>query len=434
MKKILCFIITISMLLSSISVAYARNGVPGSTNGRQSGSNTTNTGQNVMAEPERDSKPMEEIQTFLVSKLTILKYGKYKIPLEVIEDGMNAEVDLDRVDGILTIVGEDDTEIEIDFEEEIISVDGDEDNDTSIFKAKNSKKMRALLYYLADQLGYDIEYSTKKITVIDLNNTEAVQPDNNTAKSKNDKSKNVNTTTTTTTDTSIVITPVGTSVVENTLNTTTLYITATANITADDATGGYAQLYVGANLVATDSEIESTDTTVDFTTSDGTPTNEELQELIPQGGKVKVMLYDSSNNLVATTTSKKQLVVDYKAPTITSVVSAVCSVTGGSITITVTGAGALNDLVDVSKISLYDSTLNTSYQLTTTTQKGITSIVKSSTKLTIKLNSVDKSALASYGTSSVYMNIAAGSLIYDVAGNTSTAFTSVMTIPVTITK
>lgn len=233
--------------------------------------------------------------------------------------------------------------------------------------------------------------------------------------------------------TGIVVTPVGTTFVANTINATTFYMVATANITAAQATGGKAELYVGSKLVATDTVITATDTTVTFTTSDATPTNAELQSVIVQGGEVTVKLYNASNQC-AIGKLNGTLTVDYTAPTITGITSALYSVTYNSITLIVSGAGAVNDKVDVTKISLYSTALNKTYVLTNSESTGSKATINGQTIITIKLGSADVLGLTGFSSSNVVLSVAAGSLLSDTAGNTSASFTIVQTVPVTITN
>jgi hypothetical protein len=111
--------------------------------------------------------------------------------------------------------------------------------------------------------------------------------------------------------TSVAVTTSGGTVTSNTLNSTNTHLTASAGITAGLATGGSAALKVGSTIVATDNTINSGDTTVDFTTSDGSPTNAELQTAIAAGGAVTVELFDSAGNKAIGTGST--LTVDYVA-------------------------------------------------------------------------------------------------------------------------
>ena len=437
MKKIVFFIAAVTFLLGSVTTAYAKNGGLDHQNKNKDKNHEYNDWNNNENDDDWNDwydwnawnswnvwniwnswngwngwwnyyeKDKEVEQTFLIKNLILLTYGKYTIPKNVIEDGMDATVILDNAKGILTVIGETNKVIIIDYSKKTITVNSVTGSEPGVFNLKHNKNMKALLEYLGKQLGYKITYTKDKITVKNINKKNDGTPE--TAKGL------------------ITITPVGTSVVANTLNATTQYITASAAITAGKATGGYAVLYVGNTPVAVDNTIAATDTAVNFTTSDGTPTNAELQSMVPQGGTVTVKLYNSGNQLLNTITSDKTLIVDYIAPTITSAVAAVYSVANSTITISVTGAGAVNDKVDVKKISLYDAALNKTYQLTDST-----GAVSSSTAITIKLSAADKLATASYGSSGAYMYIAPGALISDSAGNTSAAFSTVQLLAVTV--
>jgi hypothetical protein len=123
-------------------------------------------------------------------------------------------------------------------------------------------------------------------------------------------------TTAPTSATSIVLTPVGGTLRSNTLNTTNTHLTASASITAGESTGGSAVLKVGGVAVATDSNILVGDTSVTFTTSDGTPINSELRSLITSGGLVTVELSDAAGNKSISSISNPTLLVDYASPTV----------------------------------------------------------------------------------------------------------------------
>ena len=101
--------------------------------------------------------------------------------------------------------------------------------------------------------------------------------------------------------TAITLSPQGGNVVANTINSTNLSLVLTATITAGQATGGKAEFYLGSSLIGTDDVILATDTSVRYTTSDGTPTNTELQAAIVSGGVVKAKLYDAAGNSIEST-------------------------------------------------------------------------------------------------------------------------------------
>src|SRR5579885_1862810 len=114
--------------------------------------------------------------------------------------------------------------------------------------------------------------------------------------------------------TAVTLTPVGGTVVANTVNDTNTNLDISATITAGQATGGTAEFYVGATLIGTDSSIGAGDTTVTFTTSDGTPTTAELQAAIAAGGVVTVKLLDVAGNSATSSVANPTLTVDYTAP------------------------------------------------------------------------------------------------------------------------
>lgn len=393
MKKIISLIITATLVITSLSISFAKSNNAGSQTGEQT---TQKQNQKIKAKK----------QTFKINGSPVIKYGRYKLPISPVTKGMGATVAFDKATAVLTVTKGTNT-IVIDFKGQTVTVNGAAVTDSGIFKAKNNKKMTVLIKYIAKVLGVRADVDGEKVVVevpgLDL-------------------------------PTGVAVTPVGTTVIANTLNTTTLYMTATANIIAGQATGGKAELYVGSKLVATDASIAAADTSVTFTTSDDTPVNAELQAAVPAGGVVTVKLYNAANQSVTSTAANPTLVVDYTAPTITSVNSAVYNVAADQLIIVVTGAGAIGDLVDVTKVSLYDSTLAKTYQLTDTSGTGSSGVVSSADTLTINIGSADKLGLTGFGTTTVFLTIPIDSLLKDAAGNTSPSFTAIQNVPVTVVK
>lgn len=127
--------------------------------------------------------------------------------------------------------------------------------------------------------------------------------------------------------TNVAITPVGGTVIANTLNTTNTSLTATADIAADEAVGGRAELYVGTTLVATDSGILGGETSVSFDLS--TMNNAALQAAIAEGGEVTVRVYDLAGNFSVSTVGNPTLVVDYELPATPNAVLTTDSGTAG---------------------------------------------------------------------------------------------------------
>ncbi len=432
-KKLICFILTVTLLLSTISVAYAKPGNAQAQNKQKTHQVEKQKEQQdkkqqeikaEIAKPEvikQDAKKLEEKkkeaaknnnkikekkQSFKINGSPVIKYGKYKLPINPVVKGMGAAVAFDKNTAVLTVT-KGSTIIVINFKEKSVMVNGVADTNSGIFTAKNDKKMTVLIKYIAAKLGVRTAIDKDKVTVtvpgLDL-------------------------------PTSVTVTPVGISTVANTINTTTLYLEASATITAGQATGGKAELYVGAKLVATDMQIDAADTKVSFSTSDGTPTNVELQAIVPTGGIVTVKLYNAEGKSVISNVLNPTLFVDYTAPVITSVSSAAFSVSGSAITINAITVNAVNDKVDVTKISLNDTILGKSYQLTNLSGTGSVGIVSSDNTITIQLGSADILGLTGFGSSTLVLNIASGPLLYDAAGNTSASFSGVAALPVTVTK
>lgn len=277
MKKILSFIIAASLLLSSTSVTFAKQ------------SNATDQSKKTTTETQKaktNVRVKEKKQSFKISGSPMVKYLKYKLPIRPITKGMGATVTFDKETAILTVT-KGTTTIVINFKEKTVLVNDVADTTSGIFTAKNNKKMTVLIKYIAKKLGVRVSAKGNKITTeipgLDLPK-------------------------------GVKVTPVGSTVVANTLNSTTLSMTASAKIVAGQATGGKAELYVGSKLVATDLSISATDKKVTFTTADETPTAEELQALIPEGGIVTVKLYNAEQKSVTSTVANPTLIVDYITP------------------------------------------------------------------------------------------------------------------------
>lgn len=400
MKKILCLIITATLLLTSTSIAFAKSHDEGKQNEHQK--------QNTQHQDSQHQNHRLEStkQSFKINGSPVIKCGRHKLPISPITKGMGATVTFDKATAILTVV-KSATTIVIDFKNKTVTVNGVADTNSGIFTAKNNKKTTVLIKYIANVLGVRVNCDNDKVTVevpgLDL-------------------------------PTNVIVTSAGTTVVANTLNNTTLYMNATASIIAGQATGGKAELYVGSKLVAIDADITATDTAVTFTTADSTPTNLELQAAVPAGGVVTVRLYNASNKYVTSTKANPTLAVDYVAPTITGITSAVYSVTGSAIYINVTGASLVGDKVDVTKISFYDTTLGRTYQLTNSFGIGSNGVVNSPNLLVINIGAVDKLGLAGFGNTNMFLIVAPGSLLTDSAGNTSSGSAVKQTVPVTVTN
>lgn len=388
MKKILSFIITITLLFTSVSFVFAKS---------------NNAGKNCTQQQVQNMLKARK-QVFKINGSPVIKYGRYKLPISPVTKGMGATVTFDKKTAVLTVV-KGTTTIVIDFNDKIVTVNGVVKTDSGIFTAKNDKKMVVLIKYIANILGIRTNVDKDKVTV--------EVPGLNAP-------------------TNVAVTPVGTTVKSNTLNSTITYLTATAKITAGQATGGKAELYVGSKLVATDANIISTDTAVTFSTSDGTPTNAELQAIVPAGGVVTVKLYNTDGIFVTSATKNPTLIVDYVIPTLTGITSALYNAAGSYLSINVSGASTIGDAVDVTKISLYDVSLGRTYVLTCASGTGSKGVVSNASTLLINIGSYDKAGLTGFEGADVYMNITAGSLLNDAAGNVLTISTTIQNIPVAI--
>lgn len=398
MKKILSLLITITLLFTSVSAVFAKSNGQVKSNGKVK--------QQIIQKLKQQEKKNEKEakQTFKINGSPVIKYGRYKLPLAPVIKGMGATVTFDRDTAILTVVKGTDTII-INFKDETVTVNGAADTASGIFDAKSNNGMTVLVKYIAKILGIRVGGDDDEITV--------EVPGLNKP-------------------TDITLTPAGSNIKPNTLNSTTTFLSATAKITAGQATGGKAELYIGSRLAATDPSISATDTEVSFTTSDGTPTNAELKAVIPEGGLVSVKLYNAAGLFVTSNPGSLKLLVDYTVPTLTGITSAIYNAEGNYLYLNVSGASAIKDAVDVTKLTLYDASLGRSYTLTDTANIGSKGIVSSADTLLVNVGSLDKANLAGFEGTDVYLRVAAGSLLSDDAGNVLNILTEIQNIPVSV--
>jgi hypothetical protein len=141
--------------------------------------------------------------------------------------------------------------------------------------------------------------------------------------------------------TAVAVTPVGGTVTANALNATNTNMTASATITAGEATGGYAYLKVNGTIVASDVAIAGGDTSVTFDL--GTATTGQLQAAVLVGGTVTVQLYDDAENTATSAVANPTLLVDYVAPTVTITSPLTATRQKASKIITFTDSGDLAD-------------------------------------------------------------------------------------------
>ncbi|MCT4544946.1 MAG: Ig-like domain-containing protein [Vallitalea sp.] len=141
----------------------------------------------------------------------------------------------------------------------------------------------------------------------------------------------------------------------------------------------------------------------------------KVSELAEGDIKVTYSVIDAAGN---ETPVSDEVVVKYDAtvPTLTSVGSAIYDKSDNQIVITVEGAGAIGDLVDVTKITLKGSNIestNSTYVLTDST-----GTITSDTEITITVSDADNAAI-NWDVSSITFDVDAG-LLTDEAGNATT--------------
>lgn len=388
LKKAVCLCLALMLVFTPSTSAFAKN----NKKDKQNNSNKI--------ELHNNKKVKAQKKKFKLNDKSVIKFGKYKLPINPVTKGMGAKLDYKNKGNILKVEKGYIT-IKIDFKNETVYINGVKDKSSNIFRQKNKNNTIVLIQYIAEILGIKIDCKKDEVIV------EKPGLDH---------------------PTNIKITPIGTVVQKNTLNSTTTEMVVTASIKAGQATGGKAELYVDNRLVAIDNEIKATDKTVTFTTSDGTPTNEELRALVPTGGVVSVRLYNAEGKYVISN-SNPSLTVDYVVPTIASITSGSLDLSKGQLILKVTGAGAVGDKVDVTKLIIYNTQLGSSYRLTNDNKTGSRGEVKADNLLVIDLGSKDKRGLTGFNGNNLYLMVAQGALLYDNAGNKSSNFTSDFMVP-----
>lgn len=156
MKKILCFIITASLLLSSSSMAFAKQSHVSKQNQK------SYTSQQV-----KDTRVKEKKQSFKIAGTPVIKYGRYKLPINPIVKGMGATVTFDKATAVLTVNKGTNT-IVINFIQKTVSVNGVADTNSGIFNAKNDKKMTVLIKYIGIKLGVRVNVDKDQVTTVTI--------------------------------------------------------------------------------------------------------------------------------------------------------------------------------------------------------------------------------------------------------------------------
>ena len=263
MKKIICFIVTLALLTTSSAIAFAKPVKHHEQENKKYSKEFEKKNEDKKEDKKEHKKDYKKENKYVHPK--VIKYGRYQLPTEPVTRGMRATLTYDKETAVIT-VKKDATTIVIDLKNKKVTINGVEDPKSGIFPASNDKKKTVLIKYIAAKLGVRVKVDKDELKVIEA---------------KLDAPKNIK------------ITPIGASVVDNTLNSTTQYMEVTADITPGQATGGKAELYVNTKLVATTNIPSATGSAITFTTSDGTPTNEELRVAVPESGVVTIKLYNA---------------------------------------------------------------------------------------------------------------------------------------------
>ena len=353
-----------------------------------------------------DKKENKNKWTFKINGSSVIKYGRYQLPISPVAKGMSADVDYDKDKGVITIE-KGSTKIVLDLKNEYATINGVKDENASVFKEMNKNKTIVLIQYIASILGFKVDRD-------DDDDDEYVIIPNL------DNPKNIK------------INTFGSKLMENTINSTTINMTVTADITAGQATGGKAELYVGSKLVAFDTLINPDDTFVNFNI--GTTDNAGLRTVIPFGGKVSIKLYNKDGQYVTSGKDNPKLVVDYELPVFAGVTSAVYNAEKGHLIVSAAVATHKGDDVDVTKITLYDVSLQRFHTLTDDDRTGSKGNVNDDNQLVIKIGSFDKAALKDFQGNDVTLIFTAGTLLSDVAGNTFELITPIQGVPVTVSN
>lgn len=189
--------------------------------------------------------------------------------------------------------------------------------------------------------------------------------------------------------TAVTLAPVGGTVVANTLNATNTNMTATAAITAGQASGGSAVLKVGATTIATDSSILAGDTSVTFTL--GKTTSAALQAAVTAGGVVTVTLSDKAGNTSVSAVGNPTLAVAYTSP---SAPTGLALTTVGGTVIPNTLNSTNTNLTAVATITAGQATGGSAVlKIGSTTIATDSTVLIGDTSVTFDLSTADNAAL-----------------------------------------
>jgi hypothetical protein len=382
MKKIVSIIMITALLLMSFTVAVFAN------------------------KDGEDQKNYNKSVSYRISESPTITFGRFVLPLTAVEKGLGASVVYSN--GVI-LVSKGNIVLEFDLNNKKVFVTTNairvEDTTSGIFNTHDNRKIKTLINYIADKFGISINIKGDNIYIVTASSMTA--------------------------PTSVVLTPVGGTVVTNTLNSTNQYLLAQAVITAGQATGGKAELYIGSRLIASDLAIAAADAAVTFTTSDGTPLPAELQALIPAGGKAYVKLYNSTGEYVISKIGNPELKVDYISPVITSLTAAEYYPEKNKIKLYITGAVSRNDVLDVTKVQVVDISPAVSKVLTNSTTYDVMYGSMNQVVITIKLSDADAAALSTVGGDDVTLILLVGVVITDPSGNPPASVAAAQTVKLT---
>ncbi|MEX0963952.1 MAG: hypothetical protein WDZ52_07940 [Pseudohongiellaceae bacterium] len=221
--------------------------------------------------------------------------------------------------------------------------------------------------------------------------------------------------------TGVALTAVGGTVVADTLNSSNTNMTATAAITAGQATGGTAVLKVGATTIATDSAILAGDTSVTFNL--GVASTTALQAAVAAGGVATVTLNDAAGNSAVSAVANPTLVVAYTAPSAPTGV-ALTSVGGTVITNSLNSSNT--NLTAVATIAAGQATGGSAVlKIGSTTIATDATILIADTQVTFDLSTADNTALqaavAAGGVATVTVTDASGNSTVSTLSNPTLA-------------
>lgn len=183
MKKIVGLLLILTLLFSTVYVAFAkqdngkRNNATSQANleGQSTATQQGNGKQNIKnqkaeakaekktekkAEKKQEQKTVK--QTFKINGSPVIKYGKYKLPIRPITQGLGAVLTFNKETAVLTVTKAT-TTIVIDFKNKTVTVNGVVDTNSGIFTASNSKKSTVLIKYIANKLGARVTVDGNKV-------------------------------------------------------------------------------------------------------------------------------------------------------------------------------------------------------------------------------------------------------------------------------